>query len=291
MEWYIDPVLADLGAIEIRYYGVFFATGLLLGGRAVPKYFEERGLPRKHGEALTLWMPLAMIVGAHLVHLIFYEPESFLYNPRRIIEIGLGLASHGGGLGAVLAVWIYARRNGADPWRYFDAAMAGACWVIPWVRLGNFFNSEIVGRATDVPWAVSFPWHDCIRYGRPPPQTCAELVARHPSQLYEAAIGFSLIALAVFLQRRFRDRLRPGATFAILLGTYFTTRILVEYFKEYQVLSASFPFTMGQLLSMPIVAFCAWMLFLSQKHHVRTLLPVPTPPAAPAPQPAPARSR
>lgn len=273
MEWYIDPVFVKLGPIEIRYYGVFFAIGLLLAANAVPRYFAQRGLPRKHGDALCLWMALFMIVGAHLVHLIFYEPEAFWYNPRRIIEIGSGLASHGGGLGAVLAVLIFARRNRADPWAYFDASMAGACFVIPFVRLGNFFNSEIVGRASDVPWAVKFPWHDCIRYARPPPHECAELVARHPSQLYEATIGFTLIAIAVWLQARYRNRLRKGATFALLLLIYFASRIGVEYFKEYQVLSTSFPFTMGQLLSMPIVLFCLWVLFLSKEHHIRSLLP------------------
>ena len=122
MIWNIDPVLFRLGSfvgfgpLEIRYYGVFFAIGLLLGASAFPVYFEQRNLGRKNGESLTLVTAISMIIGAHLVHLIFYEPEVFLgffehqeRSWQRILAIGSGLASHGGGLGAILAVLGYRR--------------------------------------------------------------------------------------------------------------------------------------------------------------------------------------
>jgi phosphatidylglycerol:prolipoprotein diacylglycerol transferase len=284
--WNIDPVLVHLGPLEIRYYGVCFAIGLLLAARAMPEYFEERGLPRKHAEALTLWMPVAMILGAHFVHLAFYEPHN-LTNFSRVIAIGSGLASHGGGLGAILAVLIYAWIKKRDPWVYFDAGMCVAAWVIPWVRVGNFFNSEIVGREWHGPWAIRFPRHDCVteegqralaRMGESI-QSCIEnvpeevVVPRHPSQVYEALLGFGLTALAVYLQKRWRDRLRPGATFMLLILVYFTTRILVEYVKEYQFLDPAFPFTRGQQLSLPFVLIALGVLLFSRKHHIRSLLP------------------
>ncbi|MGF1467118.1 MAG: prolipoprotein diacylglyceryl transferase [Sandaracinaceae bacterium] len=291
MVWDIDPVIlrlewldvVGLGWLEIRYYGVFFALGLLLAASVMPRYFEERRLPREHADTLTWLLPVAMIVGAHLGHLVFYEPESFWRNPRRIIEIGSGLASHGGALGAALAVIFFARSHRRDVWVYLDATMCVAVWVIPWVRIGNFFNSEIVGRPWDGAWAVIFPRHDCPGFPDQIPEICAAAVPRHPTQIYEALIGFGMIAFGVYLQKRWRDRLRPGATFALLLLTYFIARTLVEFFKEYQVLDQSFPLTMGQLLSLPVVLFCLWVLFLSRRHNILTLLP----PKADEPEPPP----
>jgi phosphatidylglycerol---prolipoprotein diacylglyceryl transferase len=272
--------------LEIRYYGVFFAVGLLLAARSMPLYFERWGFPRNHGEALCLWTPVGMLLGAHLVHLVFYEPQSFINNPIRILQIGSGLASHGGGLGAILAVVLFARRHrlGArQTMRYMDPAMCAATWVIPWVRVGNWFNSEIVGRAWDGPWAVFFPRHECPQlhlHEGPTLELCQEFLAarglelqsRHPSQIYEALLAFVMVGIAVYLQRRWRNRLRPGAHLFILLGYYFTTRFFIEYVKDYQALSESFPFTMGQMLSLPIVAISAYMLFFSKLSNIRTPL-------------------
>jgi prolipoprotein diacylglyceryl transferase len=218
-----------------------------------------------------------MILGAHFVHLIFYEPQSFINNPIRIFQIGSGLASHGGGLGAIIAVILFARRYRVkNVMRYMDPAMCAATWVIPWVRVGNFFNSEIVGRPWDGPWAVAFPRHDCPGYFANAELCHAPL--RHPSQAYEAILGFIMVGIAVYLQRKWRNRLRPGAILFILLAYYFTTRFFIEYVKEYQVLSPSFPLTMGQMLSLPIVLFSLYMLFFSKMSNIRsTLRPEPGP--------------
>jgi prolipoprotein diacylglyceryl transferase len=252
--------------LEIRYYGLFFAIGLLLGARAMPLYFERWGFPRRHGEALTLWTPIGMILGAHLVHLIFYEPESFIHNPIRILQIGSGLASHGGGLGAILAVIFFTRRHGVSPIRYMDPAMCAATWVIPWVRVGNWFNSEIVGREWDGPWAVRFPRHDCPGY--PDVISVCDAPTRHPSQVYEAILAFAMVGLAVYLQRKWRNRLRPGAILFILLGYYFTTRFCVEYVKELQAGTDVPMLTMGQILSLPIVLVSGYMLFVSKRCNI-----------------------
>ncbi|MEQ9648635.1 MAG: prolipoprotein diacylglyceryl transferase [Sandaracinaceae bacterium] len=267
--------------LEIRYYGLFFAIGLLGAARAFPVYFERWGFPRSHADSLTLWTPIGMLVGAHLVHLIFYETHVFynsetgeiLSEPLRILQLGSGLASHGGGLGAILAVLFFARKNGVDPMKYMDPSMCAATFVIPWVRVGNFFNSEIVGREWDGPWAIAFPRHDCghalyAAHGACP--EAYEVVTRHPSQVYEAVLGFIMVGLAIYLQRNWRNRLRPGAILFILLGYYFTTRFFIEYTKEYQTISDGFPFTMGQMLSAPIVLICLYMLFVSKKSNIRT---------------------
>src|SRR5690606_35250489 len=210
--------------LEVRWYGVCFAVGLLLGARAFPVYFERWGFPRKHGEELCLWTAIGMLLGAHFVHLIFYETDSLLNDPIRIFQLGSGLASHGGGLGAIIALIMFARRKGLTWQRilhYMDPAMCAATWVIPWVRVGNFFNSEIVGRAWDGPFAIAFPRHECrgmFAEGTYTQEACIEaldrvgreLVTRHPSQAYEAVLAFIMVGLAIYLQRRWRNRLRPG---------------------------------------------------------------------------------
>lgn len=270
--------------LEVRWYGVCFAIGLLGAARALPLYFERWGFPRKHGEALCLWTAVGMLLGAHFVHLIFYETESIWNNPIRIFQLGSGLASHGGGLGAILAVVFFARKHelgGTMTMRYMDPAMCGATWVIPWVRVGNFFNSEIVGRQWDGPWAVTFPRHDCghlLDHEGPTYQICAdylaarghELLPRHPSQVYEAILAFLMVGLAIYLQRKWRNRLRPGAILFILLGYYFTTRFGIEYVKELQAPTDTELLTMGQKLSLPIVLLSLYMLLFSKLSNIRS---------------------
>ncbi|MCU0692300.1 MAG: prolipoprotein diacylglyceryl transferase [Polyangiaceae bacterium] len=264
MEWNIDPVALDLGFFQIRWYGICFMIGLMLGASVLPRALERRGLPKDDAGSLTIWGSVGMIIGAHLVHLAFYEPRSFIDNPIRIIQVGLGLASHGGGLGAIIATALLARKRNVDFHTYVDVVINGAVWVIPFVRLGNFFNSEIYGRVTDVPWGVVFSRHGFVQ-------------TRHPSQLYEAAVGFALAGLTVFLEHKRRDKLRPGALFYLVLGLYFTTRFLVEYVKEYQVLSPDVPLTMGQLLSLPFALFFLYMALFSKRHSIWVAPPSPPP--------------
>ena len=286
--------------LEIRYYGVAFAIGLLGAARAFPVYFERWGFDKKHAEALTLWTPIGMLLGAHFIHLIFYETDSLINNPIRIFQLGSGLASHGGGLGAIVAVIWYARRQGVNPMKMMDPAMCGATYVIPWVRVGNFFNSEIVGREWHGPFAIVFPRHDCPGYpsyeraGRVIEVSCDNALARHPSQVYEAILAFIMLGLAIYLAAKWRHRLRPGAILFILLAYYFTTRFFIEYTKEYQTLSDGFPLTMGQCLSLPIVLVSVYMLAFSKTSNIRTTINdesvLDDPPFEPGLSPDPAQS-
>ncbi|MFW5741201.1 MAG: prolipoprotein diacylglyceryl transferase, partial [Myxococcota bacterium] len=261
MEWNFDPVAIDFGIKilfwdgKIRWYGICFMLGLLLGASELTRALGRRGLPKEHANSLLVWVPVGMILGAHFVHLLFYEPRSFIENPRRIIEIGLGLASHGGGLGSIIATYLFTRKHKLDFHKYLDVVLTGAVFVIPAVRIGNFFNSEIYGRVTDLPWGVVF-----VQRGLTEP--------RHPSQLYEAFIGFVLLGITLYLDRKKRHRLRDGALFYTILTLYFLSRFFIEWVKEYQALSPSFPFTMGQLLSVPFILFLGYMALFSKKHNV-----------------------
>lgn len=279
MRWNLDPIITQfsigpVGPIELRWYGLLFATGLLLCAWAAPRYFQLWGLPKQHAERLTLWIPVGMLLGAHYIHLAFYEWEGLFDMPRwdedghfvlgRFFSLGSGLASHGGALGCVIALAIFWWRNGKPLGiafhRYTDAVMIVAIWVFPFVRLGNFANSEIVGRVTDGPWGVIFE-----RWGYATP--------RHPVVLYEAVLYFAELAFAVlWFQPRFARKLRPGATFYFFLMVHFTLRFIAEFAKESQGVDEGWALNMGHLLSLPIIVGCAIMIFGTKRFNILTPL-------------------
>lgn len=270
MRWNIEPTLVAWGPIQLRYYGLLFALGLFLAAFHGPRYFRAFGLPSGHAERLTLWVPIGMLIGAHYVHLIFYEPAG-LADMRlgwdaeaghlvigRFWNLGSGLASHGGGLGVLVALLLFWWRNGKPLGlsfhRYGDALMLTSVWVYPFVRLGNFFNSEIVGRPTDVPWGIVFERH----YSTP----------RHPVQLYEAAFYFAELALAAWLVKHRANKLREGSLMYGMLGVHFSLRFVAEFFKENQGIDEGWALNMGHLLSGPIVLGCAWVVFGTKRFNL-----------------------
>jgi prolipoprotein diacylglyceryl transferase len=274
VRWNIEPTLFAWPPFELRYYGLLFAIGLFLAAFHGPRYFRAFGLPKGHAERLTLWVPIGMLVGAHYIHLIFYEPSGLSdlrlgWNAEeghlvlgRFWNLGSGLASHGGALGCLVALVLFWRRHGKplglSLHRYGDALMLSSVWVYPWVRLGNFFNSEIVGRPTDVPWGVIFERH----YSTP----------RHPVQLYEAALYFVEIGIAMWLVKHRAGKLREGAIMYGMLAVHFTFRFVCEFFKESQAIDTGWALNMGHLLSAPIVVVCAYLVLATQRFSILTPL-------------------
>ncbi len=295
MHWNIDPVIVFIGPIELRYYGVCFAIGLLLCAWRAPYNFDEFRVPREHAERLTLWVPVGMLLGAHYIHLLFYETEGLFDFPHsvgsdatcgfghglantvggwfgsappddchvvlgRFFGLGSGLASHGGGLGCVLAVLFFWHRYGRPLHlrfhHYTDAVMVTSIWVYPFVRLGNFFNSEIVGRPTDSVFGVVFD-----RYYSEP---------RHPVVLYEALMYFGELAFSIWAVKRYARKLRAGVFFYGFLMIHFTLRFIAEFFKESQGVDEGWPYhlNMGHVLSAPIVIGCAYMLFATKRYNL-----------------------
>lgn len=251
--WDADPVLFHFGKIPIRWYTALFLLGMVVAERIISRMLPAHGLPRDHAGPLMIYTLAGTILGAHLGHILFYEPMSLIENPTRVFQIGKGLASHGGAVGGVLGVLVMARRYKVDWFRYADIATFAFYWAIPLVRLGNFFNSEIYGRPTDLPWGVVF-----VRKGLTEP--------RHPSQIYEALLGIAFLLFCLWLVRRYGRRLRPGLLMFLMPGLYCVTRFFIEFFKEYQAVSPSFPLTMGQLLSIPVVLFCGAIIWHKKLH-------------------------
>ena len=244
LTWELDPILIELGPISIRYYGVLFGL-VFIGGFYLQRWqFMRGGGKENHARDFVTLGVIAVLAGSRLGHVIFYEPMRALRDPLWVFQIWKGgLASHGATIGLVLAVWYHARRfgqpflEGAD--RFSFAAALGATLV----RVGNFLNSEIVGRVTDGTWGVRFPRYD--RDVIPAP-------LRHPSQLYEVGLGLAVLGGLWVVDRLAGRENRPrGLLAATFFALYFTGRFIVEFFKEYQTLTPDFPLTMGQCLSIP----------------------------------------
>ena len=252
--WDLDPVILHLGPLQLRYYGLIFASMLYVGFLIWRKQMLRGGHSLELAERFLIWAVVSVLIGARLGHCLFYEPERYLSDPITILFFWEGgLASHGATIAVPIGLYLYCRKYRLRYLEALDRIAMPTAVAAASVRMGNFLNSEIVGRPTDVPWAVDFVRYDIIM-NQPP--TC-----RHPSQLYEFAMGL-FILLALYLTDRFAGKeKRPlGLLAGLFLVLYFAGRFTVEFFKEFQTLEES-SLTMGQYLS--IVPFSVGVILLA----------------------------
>lgn len=295
--WNIDPVffhLPDflLGGRGIRYYGVLYAL-TLMGGFYVWQWQMLRGgHTRKQADRFLTMGVIAVIAGARLGHCLFYEPERYLKDPIRILYFWEGgLASHGSTV-ALIAVLIYfARTEKLTIREVLDRFGMSAAVGATLIRVGNFMNSEIVGRVTDSGLGVKFPRHDRDSL-LPCPESCGQVASdvcgfigercysfaqvplRHPSQLYEAVLGASVFLLLFLVDRYYGEKRPLGLLGFLFIGVYFTGRFVVEFFKEYQSLEAQASLlTMGQYLSIPFMIIGALGVAKALKDREQTPRP------------------
>ena len=275
--WDIDPVIVQIGGIiGLRYYGLLFSC-LLLGGYFLFRWQVLRAGGSEDDVAdMALPAVLGLVIGARLGHVIFYEPGRLLSDPLWVLQVWKGgLASHGALIGLLLAIYVYARRHGQSYAECLDRFTFGGALAAILVRIGNFFNSEIVGRVTDGYWGVRFPRWDLL--------PASEAPLRHPSQLYEAAMGMAVMGLLIWVDRKLGREKRPRGALAATFGAaYFTGRFFVEFFKDYQALPSDFPLTMGQVLSIPVAVYGMVWLHRCLKHPVPAHWNVQEPSSSPA---------
>ncbi len=231
--------------VGIRYYSLLF-VGVFLGGYALLNWQIMRGGGDEETAGdFIVYGVAGVLVGSRLGHVLFYDLDHALQDPLWVLQIWTGgLASHGAVIGLIVAMWIFTKQRkvpffeGAD--RFAFSAALGATLV----RLGNFFNSEIVGR--EVPgqsWGVRFPRYD---------QHLAEAPLRYPTQIFEFVLGLTVLLGLYLTDRAMGKEKRPrGLLISVFFLLYFAGRFCVEFFKEYQTLESSSPLTMGQLLSIP----------------------------------------
>jgi phosphatidylglycerol---prolipoprotein diacylglyceryl transferase len=246
--WSPDPQLISFGDVEVRWYGLLFSLAFISSFAVMVWIFRRENKTDALLNKLFLYVFVAVVVGARLGHCLFYSPEYYLTNPVEILKIWQGgLASHGAAAGILIALMLFARNTrGVGFFWVTDRVSVVIPLAAIFVRLGNFFNSEILGLPTTLPWAVIFARIDSV--------------PRHPVQLYEA-FAYLVIFLVMVLLYRKGMAARPGRLAGAMLSMLFSMRFMLEFFKTGQsTLDPSMPVTMGQLLSVPLVAFGLWLL-------------------------------
>ncbi len=254
IHWDPDPEIINLFGFSIRYYGLLFVSGLMLCIYLLGELFKKEQISMGNLEKLSMYAMLGILIGARLGHCLFYEPSYYLSHPLEMLlpvsflpDGGIkftgyqGLASHGGVLGVLIALYIYSRKTKHAMIDAIDLIAVVAGISFGFIRIANFMNSEIIGMPTTKPWAVIF--------GR------VDNVPRHPSQLYEALTYLIIFAIMMMLYRKMRNRLRNGALFGIATVLFFVARFMIEFTKEDQVgFEEDMILNMGQLLSLPYIA-------------------------------------
>lgn len=253
----IDPVAIRLGPLAIHWYGLGYVVGILFawwyGRRLVAdeRLWQGRPAPIRPEDIddFLLWAAAGVVLGGRIGYILFYDFARYLADPLDILAVWEGgMSFHGGLAGVTIAMVLFARRRGFNPWSLFDVIAAGVPVGIGLVRVTNFINSELWGRPTDVPWAFVFP------NGGPEP--------RHPSQLYEALLeGLVLFALLRVFTHALGGLARPGLVAGVFIAGYGAARILVEFFRvpdaHIGYLAGGW-LTMGMVLSLPMVMLGLW---------------------------------
>ena len=255
--WNPDLVAFRIGGFALRWYSLCWLLGLLAAFLIVRKLYQEQKIKPELFDPLFIYCFIGILIGSRLGHCLFYEPGYFLSSWRHMVEMVLpirfladgswkftgyeGLASHGGTIGLIIALWLYVRRTKVNLWRVLDNVAIATPVTACLIRLGNLMNSEIIGKATDVPWAFIFERVD--------------LLPRHPGQLYEALAYALFFFIGWYLYRKQPQRVGTGFFFGLCITLIFTARFFIEFTKDIQEeFEASMLLNMGQLLSLPFIA-------------------------------------
>ncbi|MFW6147093.1 MAG: prolipoprotein diacylglyceryl transferase [Thermodesulfobacteriota bacterium] len=262
--WNFDPVAFRLGPFAVHYYGLLIGCVLVIGYYLWNWQMRKAGYDLDQVSTFPFYIGIFAVVGARLGHCFFYAPSYYLAHPITIIKVWEGgLSSHGAGIGFLLAIFLYSWIKKMPLLLILDSNSFVAALLATLVRIGNFLNSEIVGRVTDLPWCVHF-----IRF-RDGGEYC-----RHPSQLYEAGFGLMIFIGLLLLERKLGKRRLPGLMSGVFMVAYFSCRFLVEFVKEYHVLPSTASLTMGQYLSIPFFFLGLYLIFFSLRHRREAAAPI-----------------
>ena len=272
--WDVDPVIFEIFGRGIRWYGLFFALGLLILGPMIEgRIWKREKLNPEWMNSLFVYVVLGTILGARLGHVLFYDPSYYLANPSKIFAVWEGgLASHGGTIGIIVAVWIYSRRvtKRSMLWT-LDRLAVPTGLAAALIRLGNLMNSEIFGRPTDLPWGFVFPRaSEFAGYA----EKRLTIPACHPTQIYEAVAYLLVFALCMYLYwGRDAARRYPGLILGYFLLGVFGFRLFVESIKNVQEsweigLVQHYGLNMGQFLSIPFILAGLGLIIYAYRHPV-----------------------
>jgi prolipoprotein diacylglyceryl transferase len=249
--WNVDPVLFSWGPVTVRWYGLLFAVGFFQGFVIL-----REGKPVEDLDDLFVYLFVGVLVGARLGHCLFYDPQFYLSHPFEILKIWKGgLASHGGAIGVLLTGYFYPKRHkGYTALWLLDRGAPGLATVSFFIRMGNLFNSEIVGLETTVPWAFVFERVDSL--------------PRHPVQLYEALSYLAIAGVMFYGYLKWVNRMADGFLIGVYMILMFSTRFFLEIFKTRQ---ASYGFenylSVGQWLSIPFIIAGIYLVYRGYRHR------------------------
>lgn len=242
IEWDVSHEIIRLGFISIRYYSLLFMLSFVIGIYIFHWIYKRENKPKEDLDPLLIYMLLGTVIGARLGHCFFYEAGYYLSHPLKILKVWEGgLASHGAAVGILLSLYLYSRKRPDQPFLWvvdrmvITVALAG-CFI----RLGNLFNSEILGKPTDVAWAFIFRRVDNI--------------PRHPTQIYESLAYLLIFIILFFIYQKKGAKTARGYLLGLFLVLIFGFRFFVEFLKENQsTFEEGLILNMGQILSIPAV--------------------------------------
>jgi phosphatidylglycerol:prolipoprotein diacylglycerol transferase len=273
----LSPVALDLGGpFVLRWYALSYLVMLGLGWWYLRRLVAEPGAPMSRAQVDDAlgYTAIGVLAGGRLGYCLFYQPSIWL-RPWHVLELwNGGMSFHGGLIGLLLALWIFARSNRLDPLRVYDYVGCAAPFGLFLVRIANFVNGELWGRPSNLPWAMVFPGS-------------GDGIPRHPSQLYEAFLEGGLVMLLLgWLFWRTDARYRPGRLAGAGIALYGATRFLLEFTRQPDKGLEHLPWgiTMGQTLCLPMIAGGFWLILRPARPHA----PAPaaasdSPPGSPPP--------
>lgn len=251
--------------VPIRWYSLFFALGIygawvitrtLIARRAsfYPEPYQQSVIDN-FVEKLALYSFFGILLGARIGHVLFYDALFYFENPTEVVKIWHGgLSSHGAVIGLLIAIWLFSRKKWPEPYlprkeELLDILSISSAFTAGCIRIGNFFNQEIIGIPSTLPWAIVFGSS----------QECAGAIPRHPVQLYEALVSFALLGILLTCERKRYIR-KSGMITGIYLIATFSSRIVLETLKVPQCAFDESGIHMGQLLSLPFIAIGVLLL-------------------------------
>ena len=270
--WNPDEIAFRIGSFGFRWYSLCWLIGLILAYYIVKKLYKDQKIKDEYFDPLFIYCFLGILIGARLGHCLFYEPDYFLSSFNHVIEMFLpihqmadgswkftgyeGLASHGGTLGLMIALYLYYKRTHVSLWRVLDNIAIATPVTACFIRLGNLMNSEIIGKVTDLPWGFYF-----LQAG---PNLATQ--PRHPGQLYEAIAYFIFFFIGWYIYKKRSEWVGSGFFFGLCLTLIFTARFFIEFTKINQVdFENSMPLDMGQLLSIPFIIVGGYYMWRAMK--------------------------
>lgn len=258
----VGPIAHDFGFFQLRWYSLGYLFGILLAYWLLIKMIKLPGSPmsRKHADDMILYATLGIILGGRIGYILFYQP-AMLRDPVSIFKLWEGgMSLHGGTLGTIFAIWLFARRHNLSFLRMCDYIACCIPFGLFLVRLANFANGELWGHPTDVPWAIIFP--------------SADEQPRHPSQIYEALLEGLAMALILWpLFWKTNARYKPGFLFGMSALIYGTARFCIEFYREPDSqlvwLAEKSGLSMGQWLTIPMLIIGLYLVWTAAGRRQR----------------------